>query len=295
VDAVGHRIVHGGRFRESVRVTPEVKAEIERLASFAPEHNCREVEGIEAAEQLFGAEVPHVAVFDTAFHASMPEEASIYAGPYEWIGQGIRRYGFHGISHQYVARRAAELLDRPLESLRLVTCHLGNGCSLAAVRDGRSVDTTMGFTPLEGLMMGTRSGSVDPGVLIHLMRHCGHSADDLDRVLNRESGLKGISGVSSDMRDIERAMREGNPRARLAFEVFVHRLCAGIGAMTASAGGVDAIVFTGGIGENSQAVRSAAVERLAWLGLAIGRNVLVVPTQEEREIARETAAVLQFR
>lgn len=292
VDAVGHRIVHGGRYRQSVRVTPEVKAEIQRLASFAPEHNCREVEGIEAAKQLFGPELPHVAVFDTAFHAAMPEEAFVYPGPYEWLEHGIRRYGFHGISHQYVARRAAELLGRPLASLRLVTCHLGNGCSVAAVRGGQSVDTTMGFTPLEGLMMGTRSGSADPGVLIHLMRHCGHTADDLDRVLNRESGLKGVSGLSGDMREIEAAMRAGDVRARLAFDIFVHRLCAGIAAMAASARGVDSVVFTGGIGENSEAVRAAAVDRLSWLGLTPERNVLVVPTQEEHEIARETAAVL---
>jgi acetate kinase len=304
VDAVGHRVVHGGSFHESLRVTPEVKAEIERLASFAPEHNCRELEGMEAAERKYGPDVPQVAVFDTAFHATMPEEAFVYPGPYGWLRNGIRRYGFHGISHQYCSRRAAELLGRPLPELRLVTCHLGNGCSVTAVRAGRSVDTTMGFTPLEGLMMGTRSGSVDPGVLIHLLRHCGYSADDLDRILNRESGLKGVSGVSGDMREIEAAMRNGDGRARLAFDIFVHRLCAGIGAMAASAGGADAVVFTGGIGENSAAVRSAAAARLGWLGVAvdealnvaegdrvIGRGVVVVRADEEREIAREVVRV----
>jgi acetate kinase len=193
VEAVGHRIVHGGRsFHESARITPEVKAEIARLSSFAPEHNLREIEGIDTAGRIFGAAIPQVAVFDTAFHATMPPEAYVYPGPYSWLAEGIRRYGFHGISHQFVSRRAAEVLGRPLASLRMVTCHLGGGCSLAAVRDGRSVDTTMGFTPLEGLMMGTRSGSVDPGVLIHLVRHCGYSAEDLDRILNRESGLKGV-------------------------------------------------------------------------------------------------------
>ena len=308
VDAAGHRIVHGGRsFHQSARITPEVKAEIARLASFAPEHNLREVEAIDTAERLFGSAVPQVAVFDTAFHATMPAEAYVYPGPYGWIAEGIRRYGFHGISHQYVSRRAAEVLGKPLESLRMVTCHLGGGCSLAAVLGGRSVDTTMGFTPLEGLMMGTRSGSVDPGVLIHLVRHCGYSAEDLDRILNRESGLKGVSGISGDMREVESGMRAGNERARLAFDVFVHRLCGGIGSMAASTGGLDALVFTGGIGENSMAVRSAACARLGWLSVAvdearnagdgdreIGDRALVVKTQEEREIAREVAGVLQM-
>jgi acetate kinase len=307
VDAVGHRIVHGGRsFQLSVRITPAVRAEIARLSSFAPEHNLLEVEGIDIATRILGADIPQVAVFDTAFHTTMPPEAYIYPGPYAWLAEGIRRYGFHGISHQYVSRRAAEMLGTPA---RMVTCHLGNGCSLAAIRDGKSVDTTMGFTPLEGLMMGTRSGSVDPGVLIHLVRHCDYTAEDLDRILNRESGLIGISGLSADMREIEAAI-ESNDRARLAFDIFIHRLCAGIASMTASAGGVDAIVFTAGIGENSAAVRAAACARLAWLGVAIDESanaakgdrdiatpasrvrVLVINTQEEREIAREVQTVL---
>ena len=310
VDAVGHRIVHGGRaFHASTRITPEVRAEIARLSSFAPEHNLLEVEAIEAATRILGDSVPQVAVFDTTFHTTMPPEAYVYPGPYRWLDEGIRRYGFHGISHQYVSRRAAELLGKPLASLRMVTCHLGGGCSLAAIRGGVSVDTTMGFTPLEGLMMGTRSGTVDPGILIHLVRHCGYTAEDLDRILNRESGLKGISGVSADMREVEDAMRAGNERARLAFDIFVHRLCGGIGSMAASTGGLDALVFTAGIGENSAAVRASAGGRLGWLGVAIdeGANardgdreigsgavrVLVVATQEEREIAREVAAVLR--
>jgi acetate kinase len=311
IDAVGHRVVHGGRaFRETTRITPEVKQTIVRMATFAPEHNRLEVEGIEHMERLLGPDVPQVAVFDTAFHATMPEEAYVYPGPYAWIEQGIRRYGFHGISHQYVSRRAAELLGRDLRTLRMVTCHLGGGCSLAAVRDGRSVDTTMGFTPLEGLMMGTRSGSVDPGVLIHLARHCGYGAADLDRILNKESGLAGVSGVSGDLREVEAAMRQGDARARLAFEIFVHRLCAGIGAMAASLEGVDALVFTAGIGENSAEVRAAAGRRLQWLGVEVdaSRNgaegdrdiaaagsrvrVLVVNTHEEREIAREVVLKL---
>jgi len=307
VDAVGHRIVHGGRsFRHSVCITPEVRAEIARLSSFAPEHNLLEVEGIDAAARILGAGVPQVAVFDTAFHATMPPEAYVYPGPYAWLGDGIRRYGFHGISHQYVYRRDAVM---PGASTRLVSCHLGNGCSVGAIRDGQSVDTTMGFTPLEGLMMGTRSGSVDPGILIHLVRHCGYTAEDLDRMLNRVSGLEGISGISGDMREIEAAV-ETNDRARLAFDIFVHRLCAGIAAMAASAGGVDTIVFTAGIGENSAAVRAAACRRLAWLGVAVDPSantatgdrdiaapssrvrVLVINTREELEIAREVRTVL---
>jgi acetate kinase len=306
IDAIGHRIVHGGRaFRETTRITPEVKQAIVQMASFAPEHNRLEVEAIDHMERLLGPEMPQVAVFDTAFHATMPEPAYVYPGPYCWLEQGIRRYGFHGISHQYVSRRAAELIGREPAALRMVTCHLGGGCSLAAVRDGRSVDTTMGFTPLEGLMMGTRSGSVDPGILIHLARHCGYGPAELDRILNKESGLKGISGLSEDMREVEAAIHAGNARARLAFDIFVHRLCGGIGAMAASLEGMDALVFTAGIGENSAEVRAAACGRLAWLGVEMDeeRNlaegdrdiaapgsrvrVLVVKTQEEREIARQ--------
>jgi acetate kinase len=311
IEAVGHRIVHGGRaFREPTRVTPEVKRAIAGVASFAPEHNRREVAAIDAMERMLGPGVPQVAVFDTAFHATLPREAYVFPGPYEWLGQGIRRYGFHGISHGYASRRAAEMLGRAAGGLRLVTCHLGGGCSLAAVRDGRSIDTTMGFTPLDGLMMGTRSGAVDPGVLIHLARHCGASAESLDHTLNEESGLKGVSGISGDLREVLAARAQGDDRASLAFGLFVHRLCAGIAAMAASAGGIDAMVFTAGIGENSPEVRSAAAERLAWLGVKIDeeRNrgsgdrdiaaagspvrVLVVKAQEEREIARDTLGVL---
>ncbi|HYW43025.1 MAG TPA: acetate kinase [Bryobacteraceae bacterium] len=307
IDAAGHRIVHGGKaFRESTRITPEVKAAIAQLASFAPEHNLLEEEAIEAVERLLPAGTPQVAVFDTAFHATLPPAAFTYPGPYEWLDQGIRRYGFHGISHQYVSRRAAEVLGRDLKSLRMITCHLGNGCSLAAVRDGQSVDTTMGFTPLEGLMMGTRSGTVDPGILIHLVRHCGSRAEDLDRILNKESGLQGVSGISGDMRDIVAAMENGNGRARLAFDIYVHRLCAAIGGMLPSLGGLDALVFTAGVGENCVPLRAAAGESLAFLGIRIdaGRNaaisgdgeisapesgvrVLVVHTEEEWEIAKQ--------
>jgi len=306
IDVVGHRIVHGGKaFTETTRITAGVKAEIKRLAEFAPEHNLLGLESVEAAERVLGPEIPQIAVFDTAFHATLPMAASVYPGPYSWLEDGIRRYGFHGISHQYVSRRAAEVLGRDLRSLRLVTCHLGSGCSLAAVRDGRSIDTTMGFTPLEGLMMGTRSGSIDPGIIIYLVRHCGYKADQLDRILNKDSGLKGLSGLSGDMREILAAMDTGNARAKLAFDVFVHRLCREIGGMLASLGGLDALVFTAGIGENCPPVRAAASQQLAFLGvkLDLAKNaaavdgdiatedsklrVLVIHTEEDWEIARE--------
>ena len=312
VRVAGHRVVHGGRaFRESTRITPEVRAGIAEMASFAPEHNRLELEAIECMERILGPDVVQVAVFDTAFHASLPPPAYVYPGPYEWVGQGIRRYGFHGISHQYTSRRAAAILGRELRSMRMITCHLGNGCSLAALRDGVSIDTTMGFTPLEGLMMGTRSGSVDPGILIHLVRHRGYSAEQLDRVLNKESGLRGISGGSGDMRTVQEAMARGDVRAQLAFDVYVHRLCSEIGAMLASLGGLDALVFTAGVGENSPQVRANVAQTFAFLGIKLdsSRNaqsppdadiatpdsavrVLVVHTQEEWEIARESYRVL---
>ncbi len=312
IDAVGHRIVHGGAaLRESTRITPEVMAVIAKLVEFAPEHNRLELETIQAAGRMLGPDVPQIAVFDTAFHATLPDAAAVYPGPYRWFEEGIRRYGFHGISHRYVSRRAARILGREPGSLRLVTCHLGNGCSLAAVRGGRSIDTTMGFTPLEGLMMGTRSGSVDPGILIYLARHRGCSPDQLDRILNEESGLKGISGVSADMREIFSAMEGGNHRARLAFDVFTHRLCREIGGMLASLGGVDALVFTAGIGENSPQVRASVARRFGFLGLKVDEEknagapvdqdiatadssvrLLVVHTDEDWEIVRECGRIL---
>ncbi len=312
IDCVGHRVVHGGRaFRESTLITPAVKEAIAGLVQFAPEHNPLELDAIEAAERRLPG-VPQVAVFDTAFHASLPEAASVYPGPYAWIEkEGIRRYGFHGISHQYVSGRAAELLGRPLAELRLITCHLGNGCSLAAILNGRSVDTTMGFTPLEGLMMGVRSGSIDPGILIYLVRHRGDTADTLDRILNRESGLLGVSGVSADMREILAAIETGNERARLAYDIFAHRLASSIAAMLASLGGLDALVFTAGIGENCPPIRETVCGRFAFLGLRLDKarnaanpieadvaepgsaiRVLVVHTDEDSQIARECAILL---
>jgi acetate kinase len=311
IQAVGHRIVHGGRqYQQSTRVTPDVKGTIRELFPLAPAHNPANLEGIEAMEAILGT-VPQIAVFDTAFHAQMPPAARTYPGPYEWVEKGIQRYGFHGISHRYVAGRAAELMGQDLQQLRLITCHLGNGCSLAAVRNGISVDTTMGFTPLDGLMMGSRSGAVDPGILIHLMRHDHYSADALDALLNKESGLKGISGVSNDMRQVMEAASDGNQRAQLAFEMFIHVLRRNIGAMLGNLGGLDALVFTAGIGENSVDVWKYACDGWDLLGISLDsskleRNkadqdiaapeskirVLVIHTQEEWAIAQDCVKIL---
>lgn len=306
IDVVGHRIVHGGKDLDTATaITPAVKSAIARMSVFAPLHNRAELEGIEIIEKRIG-EVLQVAVFDTGFHSRLPEPAAVYPGPYEWLAQGIRRYGFHGINHQYCAERTAQLLGRDLQSLKLVTCHLGNGCSLTAIREGRSVDTTMGFTPLEGLMMGTRSGSVDPGILTYLMRQGQLTGQQLDDLLNTKSGLLGISGVSGDMRQVVAAMKDGHSRAKLAFEIFVHRLQAGIGAMIAVLGGIDALVFTAGIGENSPEMRAAACANFKFLGLKLDAaknakssadqdislsdsavRILIVCAQEDWAIARE--------
>src|ERR1700738_1625305 len=216
IAVAGHRIVNGGHeYTQPTIITPEVKAAIQRMAVFAPLHNRVELEGIKLIEEKFGS-IPQTAVFDTACHSTLPDAAFVYPGPYEWLSQGIRRFGFHGINHQYCAQRSTQLLGKSLFALKIVTCHLGNGCSLAAIRHGQSIDTTMGFTPLDGLMMGTRSGSVDPGILIYALRHKGLKADDLERVLNRESGLLGVSGVSNDMRQVQSAAASGNEQAGLA-------------------------------------------------------------------------------
>lgn len=306
VDMVGHRVVHGGeKYSAPTVVTPEVTERISQLSVFAPEHNPAEAEGIKASAEIFKSQ-PQVAVFDTAFHRTMPECASIYPGPYAWFEQGIRRYGFHGISHRYCAARTAEIVGKDLESLRVVTCHLGHGCSLAAVKNGRSIDTTMGFTPLEGLMMGSRSGTIDPGILIHLIREEGYSADRLEELLNRESGLLGVSGVSDDMRQILSAIENGNARARLAFDAFIYRLRQHVGAMIASLGGLDALAFTAGIGENSPQVRAEACAGFRFLNLKLdqqknaqspvdcdiaepdsGVRVVVVAAREDWAIAQE--------
>lgn len=306
IDIVGHRVVHGGQdYQQSTLISPDVKEAIARLSVFAPVHNPVNLEGIEAMENIL-QNVPQIAVFDTAFHAQLAPAAFVYPGPYEWLENGIRRYGFHGISHQYCARQAADILGRDLSDLRLISCHLGNGCSLAAIRGGVSVDTTMGFTPLEGLMMGSRSGSIDPGILIHLLKQSDFTAEKLDDLLNRNSGLKGISGVSSDMRLLVQAIAQGNQRAQLALDIYIHRLRAGIGAMLASLGGLDALIFTAGVGENSPVVRAAACEAFGFMGLQLDGEknqhspvdrdiatvdsavrVLVIHTQEDWEIARE--------
>jgi acetate kinase len=271
VVAVGHRIVHGGpKLTQPAVITPQVKQAIADVAAIAPLHNEAGLQGIELIEKLLPG-VRQVAVFDTGFHRTLPHHATVYPVPYEWYERGIRRFGFHGINHEYCAHRAARILGRDLSSLKIITCHLGNGCSLAAIDGGKSVDTTMGFTPLEGLMMGTRSGSVDPGILIHVMRGNPRDVriDSLDDALNHRSGLLGISGVSSDMRDILEAMRTGNQRAQLSFDMFVHRLRHGIGAMAASLGQVDVLIFTAGIGENSPEVREATCASLGFLGVAL--------------------------
>ena len=282
IDVVGHRIVHGGhKLDDATFVTPEVKRVIASVAAFAPLHNRAELEGIETVERMLGA-VRQVAVFDTGFHRTLPLAAAVYPGPYEWFQQGIRRYGFHGINHQYCAERAAQLLGRELASLKVVNCHLGNGCSLAAIAGGRSMDTTMGFTPLDGLMMGTRSGSLDPGILTYRLRETSVTGHELDDILNKKSGLLGISGVSSDMREVMAAVREGDARARLAFEIFVHRLQHAIAAMASSLGGVDVLTFSAGIGEHSPEVRAAACEKLGFLGIHLDpqKNTSSVPDHQ---------------
>ena len=310
IDVVGHRIVNGGRsYIRSTVITAEVKSAIEKMAVFAPLHNRLELDGIALIETLFEKRrgtVPQVAVFDTGFHSSLPDAAAIYPGPYDWVEQGIRKFGFHGINHQYCAGRAAQILGKNLADLKLITCHLGNGCSLAAIRGGKSIDTTMGFTPLDGLMMGTRSGSVDPGILTYLMREKKLDGKELDELLNSKSGLRGVSGVSADMREVIAAMQSANQRAQLAFDIFVHRLRAGIGSMLAASDGADAIIFTGGIGENSAEVRSEACSHFSFLKLMLDSakntakpvdtdisspessvRILVISAQEDWAIARE--------
>jgi acetate kinase len=313
VEVVGHRIVHGGaEFSAPARLTGGVKAAVEAMAELAPLHNAAGLEGVAAAEERFPG-AAQVAVFDTAFHAGLEPAAHAYAGPHEWLDRGLRRYGFHGINHEYAAQRAAEMLDRPLEELRLITCHLGSGCSLAAIRDGRSVDTTMGFTPLEGVVMGTRAGSLDPGLLLHLLREDRASVDGLDHVLHHDAGLRGLSGVSGDLREVLAARERGDERAALAVEVYVHRLRFHLGAMLGALGGLDAVVFTAGVGEHAAEIRAAALEPFAFLGLELDeeRNAgagadrdisaggsavraLVIRAREEWAIARAAAAVTQL-
>ena len=309
IDAVGHRVVHGGeKFSSSVIITPTVKAAIRVCSALAPLHNPANMIGIEACEAAMPG-VPQVAVFDTAFHQTMPPEAYMYALPYEIYDEyRFRRYGFHGTSHRYVAERAAQLLDRPIEELRIVTCHLGNGSSIAAVKNGKSIDTSMGLTPLAGVCMGTRCGDIDPAIVTMIMEKEGLDMKGVDNLMNKKSGVAGISGISSDFRDLYAAAREGNERAKLALDMFIYQCKKFIGAYTAIMGGIDAIVFTAGIGENTPEMRESIVSGLYYLGLNIDPSkndglrgkeadvsqegstarVLVIPTNEELAIARET-------
>jgi acetate kinase len=312
IDAVGHRIVHGGSlFTAPVLIDDDVERGIESLAPLAPLHNPPGLLGIRAARAAL-PDVPQVAVFDTAFHATLPDEASTYAIDRDLAKlHGIRRYGFHGTSYRYVSARAAQHLGRPLEELRMIVLHLGNGASAAAIQGGRSIDTSMGMTPLEGLVMGTRSGDLDPAILPYLHRVAAMSFADIDDLLNRRSGLLGLSGTS-DMRATSAAATAGSDAAALALDVYVHRLRHYIGAYAAQLGGLDVLVFTGGVGENSPLIRARALERFGFLGIALDSDanasgagertvsaresavaVLVVPTDEELEIARQTAELLR--
>ncbi|MCF2596897.1 acetate/propionate family kinase [Pseudoflavonifractor phocaeensis] len=313
IDAVGHRVVHGGeKFAQSVLITDEVMAAIEECNPLAPLHNPANIIGIKACQQLMPG-TPMVAVFDTAFHQTMPPVAYTYALPYEYYTQDkVRRYGFHGTSHKYIAGRAAAMLGKPIEELKLISCHLGNGSSITAIDGGKSVDTSMGFTPLAGLPMGTRAGDIDAGIMEYLMNKYNMDIKEMLNVLNKQSGVQGISGVSSDFRDLEQATAEGNQRAALALRVFEYSVKKLIGAYAAAMGGVDAIIFTAGVGENGPETRANAVSGLEYMGVKIdpeknntrGKEVdvsaddakvrvLVIPTNEELMIAMDTAAIVK--
>lgn len=313
ISAVGHRVVHGGdKFSDSVIIDSNVKKAIEDCIDIAPLHNPPNVVGIEACQQIM-PNIPMVAVFDTAFHQTMPDYAYIYALPYEiYEKYRIRKYGFHGTSHKYVAERAAAILNKPIEELKLISCHLGNGASICAVKGGKSIDTSMGFTPLQGLCMGTRSGTIDPEVITYLMDKENMSVKDIKDFLNKKSGVLGVSGISSDFRDIHEAADSGNKRAALAIEIFSYRVKRSIGDYAAVLGGVDAIIFTAGIGENNSIVREKVMANMEYLGVSIdaeknkirGKEIdistpdarvrtLVIPTNEELAIARETLRLIK--
>lgn len=307
IEGIGHRVVHGGEiFTDSILITEDVLAKIEELSDLAPLHNPANITGIKAFQQVL-PNVPAVAVFDTAFHQSMPENAFLYSLPYEYYEKyGIRKYGFHGTSHKYVSERAAEMLGRPLEQIRLISCHLGNGASIAAIEGGKSIDTSMGFTPLAGVTMGTRSGNIDPALIPYIMDKTGFTADQVLDVLNKKSGMLGVSGLSSDLRDIEQLADQGNERAELALEVFASRIHKYIGSYAARMFGVDAIIFTAGIGENSDVIRARVLKGLEFMGIywdpSLNKTrggerflnyphspvkVMVIPTNEEVMIARD--------
>jgi len=313
IEAVGHRVVHGGEtFSGSVYITDEVMKALQENVELAPLHNPPNIKGIQAVKNIM-PDVPQCGVFDTAFHIKMPEKAYLYGIPYELYKRyKIRRYGFHGTSHLYVSRKAAEYLGKTPEELKIITVHLGNGCSMAAVDGGLSVDTTMGFTPLEGLLMGTRGGDMDSGILLYIMGKEELSLSEANTLLNKHSGLIGISGESSDMREIEKAVQDGHKRAKYAFDVFCYRVKKYIGAYAAAMGGVDAIVFTGGIGENSNVIRAEVCKNLEFMGIELDEakndkketeistpsskvKVLRIPTNEELVIALDTAKIVSER
>lgn len=311
--AVGHRVVHGGeKYAGSVLIDEEVMKTLEECVKLAPLHNPPNIIGINACKELM-PNTPMVGVFDTAFHQTMPEKAYMYSLPYElYEKHGVRRYGFHGTSHKYVSAVAAEMMEKNIEDLRIITCHLGNGASLAAIKGGKCVDTSMGFTPLAGLTMGTRSGDIDPAIPTFLMKELNISESEVDNIMNKQSGVLGISGVSSDFRDIEGAAAEGNKRAQLALEVFKYKVMQYIGSYTAVMGGVDCIVFTAGLGENGIETREEIVNELEFLGAKIDKErnnvrgearvisgddskvkVFVIPTNEELMIARDTKEIVE--
>ena len=313
IEAVGHRVVHGGEtFAGSVRIDDKVMAALEENVPLAPLHNPANITGIRACTAVMGPGVPQVAVFDTAFHQTMPPVAYTYALPYEFYEKDkVRRYGFHGTSHKYVTQRAADMLGKPIEHLRLISCHLGNGSSIAAVKGGKSVDTSMGFTPLAGVPMGTRSGDLDAGILEYLMNRHGYDIKEMLSVLNKKSGVQGVSGVSSDFRDLTSAAGQGNQRAALALDQFAYSVKKYIGSYAAAMGGVDAIIFTAGVGENDSACRMAIASGLEFMGVRMDSDannvrgkeaiisaidskvkVLLIPTNEELMIALDTAALV---
>lgn len=316
INAVGHRVVHGGeKFNKSVKIDDEVIAKIKECYDVAPLHNPANMTGIEAITELMPG-VPQVAVFDTAFHQTMPKEAYMYALPYELYEKyAIRRYGFHGTSHRYVSRRACDFLGLPYDKQRVITCHIGNGGSITAVLDGKSVDTSMGLTPVEGLMMGTRVGDVDPGALTFIMDKEHLTTKELSDLINKKSGVAGISGISSDMRDIDAAIEKGDERAKLALDMYIYRIIKYVGAFAAVLNGVDVIVFTGGVGENQQVLRKRVCDHLTYMGVKIDDEVnfssrgeeklisapdsavkvVVIPTDEELMIARDTEAIVNGR
>ena len=314
IDAVGHRVVHGGEyFADSVLIDDSVIEAIDACIPLAPLHNTPNLIGIDACKNVMGENVPQVAVFDTAFHQTMPPVDYIYSIPYDFYQKyKIRRYGFHGTSHKYVAQQASEMLGIPLEHLRIITCHLGNGSSVTAIKGGKSIDTSMGFTPLAGLPMGTRSGDIDPAIISFLCEHENKSAEEMLEVMNKESGVLGVSGVSSDFRDLDTAINEGNERAKLAKDIFINSVKKLIGAYIAEMGGVDAVVFTAGVGENDRSVRWDVCEHMEYLGIKVdteknkyrGRQmdisvdyarvrVLVIPTNEELVIAEDTKRLVE--